>query len=332
MSYAIKQSSTQSALMFLMIQSSDHITGLTGASPTVLLSKNGASFASPSGSVSEVGNGWYKVAGNATDSNTLGPLALHATAASADPSDVLVAEIVAYDPQDAVHLGLTCLPNTAVTTNGSLITSGSGTDQLTVASGLASSDAKKINAVSTSSVTTVGANVGTTQPINFTGTSTTAYVKTDVIDIAGTASAGTAGYVGIDWGHINAPTTSVALTGTTISTSQVVASVTGAVGSVTGSVGSVTAGVTVTTNNDKTGYSLSSAGIGAIYTTQLTEAYAALGVVPTAAQILFEIRGLQAEKAVASTTLTTHKIDGSTTAATYTLSDAVNPVSITRAT
>lgn len=35
-----------------------------------------------------------------------------------------------------------------------------------------------------------------------------------------------------------------------------VGSVTGAVGSVTGAVGSVTAGVTVTTNNDKTGYSL----------------------------------------------------------------------------
>ena len=35
-----------------------------------------------------------------------------------------------------------------------------------------------------------------------------------------------------------------------------VSSVTGAVGSVTGAVGSVTAGVTVTTNNDKTGYSL----------------------------------------------------------------------------
>jgi hypothetical protein len=35
-----------------------------------------------------------------------------------------------------------------------------------------------------------------------------------------------------------------------------VGSVVGAVGSVTGAVGSVTAGVTVTTNNDKTGYSL----------------------------------------------------------------------------
>lgn len=135
MSYAIKQSSTQSVLMFLLIQSSDHITGLTGASPTVTISKNGGSFGSPAGAVSEVGSGWYKVAGNATDTNTLGPLALHATAASADPSDSLVAEIVAYDPQDATHLGLSSLPNTAVTTNASLLTSGTGTDQLSVSSG-----------------------------------------------------------------------------------------------------------------------------------------------------------------------------------------------------
>ena len=161
--------------MFLLIQSSDHITGLTGASPTVVLSKNGGSFASPAGAVTEVGNGWYKVAGNSTDTNTLGPLALHATAASADPSDIIVAEIVAYDPQDAVHLGLTCLPNTAVTTNASLLTSGTGTDQLSVASG-----------------------------------------RVDLGKILGTASAGTAGYVGLDWSHINAPTTTVNFSGTTI--------------------------------------------------------------------------------------------------------------------
>jgi hypothetical protein len=57
-----------------------------------------------------------------------------------------------------------------------------------------------------------------------------------------TSASATAGYAGLDWGKITAPTTTVALTGTTINTSQVVAS--------------VTAGVTVTTNNDKTGYSL----------------------------------------------------------------------------
>lgn len=74
----------------------------------------------------------------------------------------------------------------------------------------------------------------------------------DVGYTKGTVSTGVAGYMGVDWSHVNAPTTTVGLTGTTISSSQVVASVTGATGS-------VTAGVTVTTNNDKTGYSLTQA-------------------------------------------------------------------------
>jgi hypothetical protein len=81
-----------------------------------------------------------------------------------------------------------------------------------------------------------------------------------------TSASATAGYAGVDWSKVTGATAAVALTNTTISVSQVVASVTGAVGSVTGSVGSVTgavgsvtAGVTVTTNNDKTGYSLATA-------------------------------------------------------------------------
>ena len=87
------------------------------------------------------------------------------------------------------------------------------------------------------------------------------------------------GEAGIDFANIGSPTTTVNLSGTTISTSQQVASVSGAVGSVTGAVGSVTgniggnvvgsvasvtAAVTVGTNNDKTGYSLSSTGLNSI--------------------------------------------------------------------
>ena len=78
--YPIKQNQTSQPLVFLLVSSTDHITGATGLSPTVALSKNGSAFAAPAGAVSEIGNGWYKVAGNATDSNTLGPLLLHATA------------------------------------------------------------------------------------------------------------------------------------------------------------------------------------------------------------------------------------------------------------
>jgi hypothetical protein len=61
------------------------------------------------------------------------------------------------------------------------------------------------------------------------------------VTVATSASA-TAGYSGVDWGKVTAATSTVNLSGTTISTTQVVASVTNA--------------VTVGTNNDKTGYSL----------------------------------------------------------------------------
>lgn len=135
MSYQIKNSSTAYPLVFMMVDSADHVTGKTGLSPTVTLSKAGAAFASASGAVTEIGSGWYKVAGNTTDSNTHGPLILHATATGADPTDALY-EVVAYDPQDTVRLGLTAMPNVASGGAGAIITSGTGTAQLKVTSGI----------------------------------------------------------------------------------------------------------------------------------------------------------------------------------------------------
>ncbi len=125
----LKQSSTAQPLVFLMVLSSDHITGATGLTPTVMLSKNGGSFASPSGTVSEIANGWYQVAGNATDTATLGPLVLHASGTGADPGDV-IHEVVAFDPQDATRFGLSALPNAAAAASGGLITAGTGSNQI----------------------------------------------------------------------------------------------------------------------------------------------------------------------------------------------------------
>lgn len=81
-----------------------------------------------------------------------------------------------------------------------------------------------INSVSASAVTTINANVGTTQPINFTGTGSSALAKVDLVDIAGaavststaqlgvnvvnikgTASVGTAGYVAPDYTTVTMP-------------------------------------------------------------------------------------------------------------------------------
>jgi hypothetical protein len=119
------------------------------------------------------------------------------------------------------------LPVAAPAASGGLLTLGTGTGQLNVdGSGNAYANVAKINSIATASVTTVSAYVGTTQPVNFSGTGASAYVESDLRTILGTASAGAAGYVGIDWAHVNAPTTAVNLSGTTISTSQTIATVT----------------------------------------------------------------------------------------------------------
>lgn len=121
MGYAVKQSQTAQALVFLMVDSSDHISPKTGLTVTVTLSKNGAAFAAPSGAVTEIGSGWYKVAGHATDSNTLGPLVLHASATGADPTDDTFI-VVAFDPQDAAALGLSRM-DAAISTRSSHVAS-----------------------------------------------------------------------------------------------------------------------------------------------------------------------------------------------------------------
>lgn len=98
--YDIFQGSASYPLVFPLVSSSDNETPVTGASPTVLISANGGAFASPAGAVSEIGYGWYKVAGNSTDTGTLGPLILHATATGADVAAVVFA-VIAVDPHAA---------------------------------------------------------------------------------------------------------------------------------------------------------------------------------------------------------------------------------------
>jgi hypothetical protein len=116
MGYMIQKGSASRELLFLMIDSTDHVSPKAGLGPTVTIRKPGGAFGAPVGAVSEIANGWYKVAGNAGDTDTLGALLLHATAGGADPTDAQF-EVVAFDPQatdlgildlaDAIETGLT---------------------------------------------------------------------------------------------------------------------------------------------------------------------------------------------------------------------------------
>lgn len=141
------------------------------------------------------------------------------------------------------------------------------------------------------------------------------------------------GVAGAGLTNIDLPNQTMDITGNiTGNLSGSVGSVTGAVGSVTGAVGSVTAGVTVTTNSDKTGYALSTAGLDAILQQQLTEGYNADGAAPTLEEALMGIYQRLTEFAIVGTTITVKKLDGSTTAMTLTMDDATDPTSSTRAT
>ena len=155
----IKQSTSTEPLVFLMTDSSDHITGKTSISPTVVISKNGGSFTTPSGGIGEIGYGWYQVSGNILDTNTLGCLLLHASNASTDPTDMRY-EIVAYDPRNTSTLGLTAFADIS----GNMITH---MNNMATVSGTITTINNNLNTVSGNILTnyntlvTISGNLGT---------------------------------------------------------------------------------------------------------------------------------------------------------------------------
>jgi hypothetical protein len=216
------QNSTSYPTCFLMVSSTDHVTPVTGLSPTVTISKNGGAFGSPSGAVSEIANGWYAIAGNASDRDTLGELLIHATGTGADPVDDRYM-ITAYNPFDSVRLGLTALPNAAADAPGGVPISDAGgldldaklahTEEITTARMGALTDLINdgrldliFDAIKTA-----------TDKMNFTGTYINAQIKASD---------------NIDFGALQKTSLNAATP----------ASVTGAVGSVTGNVGGNVAG------------------------------------------------------------------------------------------
>jgi hypothetical protein len=81
-----------------------------------------------------------------------------------------------------------------------------------------------------------------------------------------------------------------------------------------------------------TAVGFSTHSVSDILTTQMTEAYAVDGVAPTLAQMQFMMWSFFTQMAVVTTTGTAKKLDGSTSAMTFTFNDASDPTSITRAT
>lgn len=185
--YQIKQSSTAYPLIFIMTDSTG--AAVTGLTPTVTLSKSGAAFGAAAGTVTEISNGWYKVAGNATDVGTLGPLALHATGGSALPTDAMY-EVVAYDPQSATSLGLTNLDAAISSRAPSSLTTAS------IASAILTTPANLLNTDSSGRVLLQPTQTGVTIP---TVTTVTGNVGGSVAGSVGSVTGSAGGIAGVSF-------------------------------------------------------------------------------------------------------------------------------------
>ncbi len=112
--------------------SSDHVSPATGKTLAVQISKNGTAFANPIGgatNATEIGSGWYYVDLDTTDTGTLGPLLIRATASGVD--DVERETFV----RKATNLGLSGVPDAAAGAAGGLPTLGTGSGQINPSSG-----------------------------------------------------------------------------------------------------------------------------------------------------------------------------------------------------
>lgn len=301
-------------------------------------------FAAATGTVTEDGTtGWYKMALSQADTNG-NDIGFNFTGTGAVPQTVNIVTTAA-DPTDAVHFGLSALPNTACTTNASLLTSGVGTDQLSVASG-------RIDIGKLLGTAWLTPGVAGTPDVNVKLWNALTTVALPVVPtVAGRSldiSAG--GEAGVDWANVGTPGSTVNLSATTTNLVNTLTTYTGntvQTGDAFARIGVAGVGLTnlgdtrianldatVSSRLATSGYTVpptAAQNFTAVLTTAMTESYATLHSVPTLAQIMFEIRSLLAEKSVAVTTLTAKKIDGSTSAGTYTLNDATTPTAITKA-
>jgi hypothetical protein len=223
-------------------------------------------------------------------------------------------QLVAYDPFDTVRLGLTALPNAAAEAAGGLYTRGTGAGQLNQpANGRVDA-----NAIAMSGTTLTARDIGASVLLS-TGTGTgqldftAGVVKASLVQILGTAIAGTAAQIAAAFtkffdkatptGTINSlpdavagatggvfiAGTNAATTVTTALTTTFTGNLTGSVGSVTGAVGSVTGAVG----------SVASGGI-----TAASIAADAIGASELAADALTEIRSLASGTCDSGTTTT----------------------------
>ena len=134
--YQIKQSEATAArrrIPVLLVDITDGFTPETGVvTPTINISKNGATVASGAGTWTEIGNGQYYYEFTSAEVDTLGWIAVNIEKATVSRDYNAVVQVMAYDYAAATNLGLTAIPAVATGSLGAIPTTGTGANQIAV--------------------------------------------------------------------------------------------------------------------------------------------------------------------------------------------------------
>jgi len=134
--YQIKQSEATAArrrIPVLLVDITDGFTPEVGVvTPTINVSKNGATVATGAGTWTEIGNGQYYYEFTAAEVDTLGWVAVNIEKATVSRDYNAVVQVMAYDYAAATNLGLTALPAVATGSAGAIPTTGTGSNQIQV--------------------------------------------------------------------------------------------------------------------------------------------------------------------------------------------------------
>ncbi len=233
----VKLSTARTIVLGPFVDSTDGVTpktALTIAQADIRLSVNGGAFAQTHNATggTHMENGHYSIPLDTTDTGTVGILRVAVYKSGALPCwlDCAVMSTNAFDSFIS-DSGVGMLANTQSWKGNTVNTAATA--------GVPDVNVKNMNNVAATSITTINANQGTTQPINFTGTAGSALAKSDMVDVAGAAVSTSTAQLGVN--VVNFGGSAGTFTSGKPTVQDVAGNVTGNVGgNVTGSVGSLT--------------------------------------------------------------------------------------------
>ena len=268
---------------------------------------------------------------------------------------VIMCELVNYNTQDGVRMGLTSLPNAAADAAGGLPISDAGgldldaklanTNEVTAARMGALTDwinGGRLDLILDDILLDTGTTLDGRIPTLLVGGRMDASVgamAANVITAAATHTDFGAEIADAVWdeaiaGHAGAGSTGEALSAASSAGDPWTTALPGAYGA--GTAGKIVGdNVNATISSRATQTSVddvptATENADALLTRQMTQSYAANGIAPTFAQAQFAIHQMLMTFAISGTTYTVKQLDGVTTAFVATLNDAVTPTAITR--